>query len=63
MRMQVILDSLFARLGKKGEFRDWTRGRLDSHKTGVLVGLVLGLKCPYIVAASGDTKKSMTGDI
>ena len=32
MRMQVILDSLFARLGsaslwggKKGEFRDWTR--------------------------------------
>ena len=35
MRMQVILDSLFALLcsapiwgGKKGEFRDWTRGRV-----------------------------------
>ena len=36
MRMQVILDSLFARPGsaaiedgKKGEFRDWTISRLD----------------------------------
>ena len=36
MRMQVILDSSFARPGsapiwggKKGEFRDWTRGHLD----------------------------------
>ena len=35
MRMQVILDALFALLcsapiwgGKKGEFRDWTRGRV-----------------------------------
>ena len=35
MRMQVILDSSFARLGsapiwggKKGEFRDWTRTRV-----------------------------------
>ena len=37
MRMQVILDSLFALPGsapiwggKKGEFRDWTRADLDS---------------------------------
>ena len=36
MRKQVILDSLFARPGsatigggKKGEFRDWTKGRSD----------------------------------
>ena len=36
MRMQVILDSSFARLGsapigggKKGEFRDWTRNICD----------------------------------
>ena len=36
MRMQVILDSPFARTGsapikggKKGEFRDWTRPRVD----------------------------------
>ena len=63
MRMQVILESLSARPGKKGEFRDWTKCRLGSHKTGVLVVLVLGLKCPCIEAASGDTKKSMTGDI
>ena len=36
MRMQVILDSLFVRPGsapigggKKGEFRDWTKGMLE----------------------------------
>ena len=46
MRMQVILDSLFARPGsapigggKKGEFRDWTRRRHvgahpDGHQNG-----------------------------
>ena len=40
--MQVILDSLFARLGsapiwgrKKGEYRDWTR-RADSSKMATL---------------------------
>ena len=38
MRMQVILDSLFARLGsapiwggKKGEFRDWTKRQVKEH--------------------------------
>ena len=40
MRMQVILDSSFARPGsapiwggKKGEFRDWTRGNLKKKIT------------------------------
>ena len=41
MRMQVILDSSFARPGsapirggKKGEFRHWTRSGLDQNKIG-----------------------------
>ena len=39
MRMQVILDSSFARPGsapirgvKKGEFRDWTKGIREPHE-------------------------------
>ena len=41
MRMQVILDSPFARPGsapikggKKGEFRDWTSAHTDGHQRG-----------------------------
>ena len=43
MRMQVILDSSFARLcsapirgGKKGEFRDWTKNKEEEDKNDML---------------------------
>ena len=52
MRMQVILDSLFARPGsapiwggKKGEFRDWTRTRVIRQKVSVKI-IVFSMETP-----------------
>ena len=48
MRMQVILDSSFARSGsapiwggKKGEFRDWTRVQLNINSSSDILSLPL----------------------
>ena len=56
MRMQVILDSSFARPGsvpiwggKKGEFRDWTRGFREQHQLAIRTGseLVQSMNSPF----------------
>ena len=65
MRMQVILDSSFARPGsaplwggKKGEFRDWTRCRHVIFCTSVLIWHEAASHqvCPGAIIGDGDRK-------
>ena len=60
MRMQVILDSSFTRLGsapiwggKKGEFRDWTTNFINNNnKKGAVKQQLLTICHPRVVAST-----------
>ena len=63
MRMQVILDSLFAspdsapiRGGKKGEFRDWT---IESPTFALLQRPCVSLSYRLLICASSDYQRQL----
>ena len=65
MRMQVILDSPFARPGsapigggKKGEFRDWTKRNVASELVAVAVEVVVKYCCKCIQSRAVAVKSN-----